>query len=267
MFPDKKESFFITFGLLFVQFVIALILTLAGITWENSSPGFYIFFAVSSCIVVVGFCLPRMGLRFSQLFHAGINSVYQLIPATLVPVALVVVGCHVLLSNFFFFYYYFFPQQTSLSENLNDLLAGGFLGFIAICIVPPIVEEIIFRGIILRGLLSHYTPQQALLTSSILFSLIHLNPDQLFHTLVIGYFFGWLYIRSYSLWPSIIAHGVFNLVAFSLGNAYVLIEGVNYFPDEQWVLPSIFVQVPALLAVCLGLSLLRRYFRGTATAP
>ena len=52
----------------------------------------------------------------------------------------------------------------------------GLLMFIALVIAAPILEELIFRGIMLDGLLRIYSPTKAVIVSSLLFGLIHLNP-------------------------------------------------------------------------------------------
>ena len=54
----------------------------------------------------------------------------------------------------------------------------GVFSFIAIVIAAPVLEELIFRGIILNGLLKRYSPLKSVLISSILFGVVHLNPWQ-----------------------------------------------------------------------------------------
>lgn len=54
----------------------------------------------------------------------------------------------------------------------------GVYSFISMVIAAPILEELIFRGIILKGLLKNYSPLKSILISSLLFGLIHLNPWQ-----------------------------------------------------------------------------------------
>ena len=54
----------------------------------------------------------------------------------------------------------------------------GIFSFMTIAIAAPILEESIFRGIILDGLLKKYSPLKSILVSSILFGIVHLNPWQ-----------------------------------------------------------------------------------------
>jgi Predicted metal-dependent membrane protease len=86
--------------------------------------------------------------------------------------------------------------------------------FLTIVIAAPIIEELIFRGIILEGLLQRYSPVKSIILSSVLFGIGHLNPWQFISALVIGLFSGWVYYRTRKLSLSILIHLVNNLFAF-----------------------------------------------------
>jgi membrane protease YdiL (CAAX protease family) len=92
---------------------------------------------------------------------------------------------------------------------------NGVFSFITIVVAAPILEELIFRGIILDGLLKKYSPLNSIVISSILFGLIHLNPWQFIAAFVIGIFSGWVYYKTKKLTLSILIHFVNNLFAFS----------------------------------------------------
>lgn len=83
-------------------------------------------------------------------------------------------------------------------------------------IAAPILEELIFRGIILDGLLKKYSPLKSILVSSFLFGMVHLNPWQFIAGLLIGIFCGWVYYRTRSLLACIIIHFAANLSGFSV---------------------------------------------------
>lgn|SRR5690606_18013002 len=86
--------------------------------------------------------------------------------------------------------------------------------FLAIVIAAPIIEELIFRGIILEGLLQRYSPVKSIILSSVLFGIVHLNPWQFVSALVIGLFSGWVYYKTRKLSLSILIHLANNLFAF-----------------------------------------------------
>lgn len=90
----------------------------------------------------------------------------------------------------------------------------GVFAFIAIVFAAPILEELIFRGIILDGLLKRYSTLSSIILSSVLFGIVHLNPWQFIAALTIGIFSGWVYYKTKKLTLSIIIHSVNNLLAF-----------------------------------------------------
>lgn len=82
-------------------------------------------------------------------------------------------------------------------------------------LVYPILEELVFRGIVLEHLLQKVPAWAAIGISSLWFGLYHLNPEQIVGTFVLGGLFAYLYYRTRSLWLPIIAH-VFNNLLVSL---------------------------------------------------
>lgn len=100
-------------------------------------------------------------------------------------------------------------------ESFEIMLDYKIAGFITVCILAPILEEIIFRGILLRGLLQNGTsPVFAIFLSSVLFGLAHLNPWQFFGAGMLGAVFGFIYYRTKSLWICIFLHALNNMISF-----------------------------------------------------
>ena len=139
---------------------------------------------------------------------------------------------------------------------------NGVFSFIAIVIAAPIIEELIFRGIILNGLLQRYSPIKSIILSSILFGIVHLNPWQFVGALIIGMFSGWVYYRTKKLSLSILIHLVNNLVAF-LGMYFMDAETMmneslteSYGGFTNWIL----ITIGAILISILGIFLLRKEF-------
>ena len=105
------------------------------------------------------------------------------------------------------------PQYMQKMFLEFDTYKGPF-SFIAIVIAAPVFEELIFRGIILDGLLQKYRPIESIVLSSILFGIVHLNPWQFIGAFTLGMFSGWIYYKTKNLSLSILIHSVNNLVAF-----------------------------------------------------
>ncbi|MFA5535018.1 MAG: type II CAAX endopeptidase family protein [Mariniphaga sp.] len=97
---------------------------------------------------------------------------------------------------------------------------GWWGAFIRVAVVAPIVEELIFRGLIFSGLKKNYNAWTTVVVSALLFSLFHLNPWQMPGTFVLGLILGWIMLRTSNILLSIIGH--------SLNNAMVLLT-VTYW--------------------------------------
>lgn len=111
-------------------------------------------------------------------------------------------------------------MQVTMDPNMEGLFQGVMKeswGYIAIGVLAPIAEEMVFRGAVLRVLL-HLTGSQkhwlAIAISALLFGLVHLNLAQGVHAFIIGLILGWMYYRTGSIIPGIVLHWVNNTVAY-----------------------------------------------------
>ncbi len=107
------------------------------------------------------------------------------------------------------------PMPESIQKAFMDLGSQtGVFAFLLMVVAAPILEELIFRGIMLDGLLRNYSPAKSILLSSFLFGVVHLNPWQFVTGFIIGIFSGWVYYRTKSLSLSVIIHAAANLSGF-----------------------------------------------------
>lgn len=95
--------------------------------------------------------------------------------------------------------------------------AENIIYFIAIAVVPPIIEEFLFRGAILGSLRKH-GDALAIVVSAVMFGFAHSNFIQTPVTFLVGLVLAYLTVKTNSLIPAIIVHFVNNSssVAFSL---------------------------------------------------
>ena len=110
-----------------------------------------------------------------------------------------------------------FPPQQIIEFSLanQDPLIAVIL-FILVTLVAPFFEEIIMRGLVFRGFLKIASPFAAMIFSSVIFAIFHFNIFAFLPVVLIGVLFAWLYRRTGSLIPSIIAHSLFNGITFIL---------------------------------------------------
>jgi len=94
-----------------------------------------------------------------------------------------------------------------ISHNSSDSL----IFILSAILIGPLLEEILFRGIILKGLLSNFTPKKAIIISSIIFGLIHGQPSMIPGAICFGLLFGYIYYKTNSIGITILLHAATNL--------------------------------------------------------
>lgn len=97
-------------------------------------------------------------------------------------------------------------------RNWFAAIGAGDPGMLLLaCVLAPVLEEMLFRGIILRSFLLQYGRWPAICGSAALFGAAHLNLYQYAGAVGVGIFLGWLYERSRSLLPCIALHALYNI--------------------------------------------------------
>ena len=104
-------------------------------------------------------------------------------------------------------------------QNAGPLVAIAVLSLA----FAPLMEEVFFRGFVFGGLRGRWGLAWAAWASGLLFALAHIgNPGTIFlipPIAAIGALFAWGYAYSGSILASLLAHFLFNLVAFVAGVA------------------------------------------------
>ena len=101
-----------------------------------------------------------------------------------------------------------------LFSRLFESDHGVWFGIMRVVILAPIVEELIFRGVIFSGFQRIYTSSLAIFFSALLFALFHLNPWQLGPTFLLGLLLGFVRLRTGSLLAAIFTHALHNGMIF-----------------------------------------------------
>jgi membrane protease YdiL (CAAX protease family) len=104
------------------------------------------------------------------------------------------------------------------AESLTDRATGwGVLLLILLVVVgAPIVEELFFRGLVMRSIQARYSDWLALVGSALLFALVHFNPLTFPALAMFGLVLGYLAQRTRRLGMSVFAHAGFNATTVAL---------------------------------------------------
>lgn len=108
------------------------------------------------------------------------------------------------------------PMPVFIQKFFEKMLAKDIFSIITAVIAAPIFEEILCRGIVLKGLLTNYSPNKAILISAIFFAALHMNPWQALPAFFGGLFIGWVYYKTQSVIPGMVIHATINGTALAL---------------------------------------------------
>ena len=111
----------------------------------------------------------------------------------------------------------------TVTQDIQDLglqtpLALRIALVVVVASLGPLVEELLFRGVLLSALMQHWRAGWSIAISALLFALVHLPSMQwqwyaLPDLALLAAALAWLRLRSGSLWPAVLAHGINNLLA------------------------------------------------------
>ena len=112
-------------------------------------------------------------------------------------------------------------------KHLCESIMGSRWGYLALGILAPVAEELVFRGAILRSLMAYFNyrlPWIPIVVSALLFGAVHGNVAQFANAFVMGLLLGWLYCRTHSIVLGVALHWVNNTVAYAM---YKLMPEMN----------------------------------------
>lgn len=120
------------------------------------------------------------------------------------------------------------------------------VGLPVLLILPPIAEEIFFRGFFLSGMRRRGGRWVAILITAAAFAFFHMEPAKYLTTGLLGLWLGYVTVATGSLYPAILAH--------LINNSFPLLLGESAFENG---LP-VWLAIPAVSGLALALYLLRR---------
>ena len=136
-------------------------------------------------------------------------------------------------------------------------------GYVAVGILAPLAEEVVFRGAILRtllGIMSKKNHWVAIMISAAIFGAVHCNQAQFINALLMGLLLGWMYYRTGSLVPGILLHWVNNTMAYVLSNIMPQSDGklIDLFHGDEKTMYyavgfSLCIMIPSFIQMIIRL--------------
>lgn len=170
------------------------------------------------CVVSEGFAI-FYGYKKSTLSYRDIFIFRKISPLLLIPIAISIIGLDIISSECGNIIQICFSTNINYDANFQSTFDTKILfigSIIRSVVISPILEELLFRGIILRGFLKNHSKFTSIIVSSLLFAIMHPHISQAFEAFIVGIFFAWIYIKTKSLLPNIFAHFVANGIGCTL---------------------------------------------------
>ena len=225
-------------------------------------------FAVSLLVSVIPYGLILM--RGVKRANTSFREICPLVPvrlSLLFPMALTIIGTFSLQFEMESWLRYFpsprewYPEwYTEFLYNLvvasNDLVVVPIWVIVVSFVILPLTEELLVRGLILRGFLSRYSARKAVLASALLPGLISHDPSNFIGPTMLGILFAWWFIQTRSMLPCFLGRAFYGVLFV----AYIVLGQLEIYPF-WWNLVGVILTP-------LGVWLLIRQFRKSSdTVP
>lgn len=235
--PDRKKEeynpgFIKGLGMLvFYTFICTLvpdlILFIASkfIGFAKDDPLVYVFTTLAGLGLLILWLKKKYIINFKSMVSIENISIIFLIPMTLT-----ILGLQILLSEVGIFTERIIPMNDFWIKAFNSMLGNGFATWkviLGVAVIAPITEEIVFRGMILKGFLKHYSVRKSIILSALLFGLAHMNPWQFVSAFAAGIILGWWYVKTGSIITTIFGHALNNGMIFIIEAIGLSIPGYN----------------------------------------
>ena len=211
VYPDWKSLYKLFFMFILYSIVGAMVLVFFwrdakdwAIPTVKSLSNLVLY--IITMLLTIRYAIRKSNKQSFSTFNFSFNR----IPGWLVPVIIIsalalIVGLERISS--------LIPMPEYVQKIFEKTFTKNVFSLVTAIIAAPILEEILCRGIILKGLLKNYSPRTAILISAIFFGVIHLNPWQALTGFCAGLFLGWIFYKTQSVIPGIIIHATINITA------------------------------------------------------
>jgi len=224
-FPSAAQALLLILALFVVEVIVGTVLhDLQGVLGLTTSQSW----ALNSLIAngcVFATVMQLQGLTYRELFHPAGTSMRDTAVALVPWVVMLVPALVLVVSVLLTIETRAFPLSDGERAMFNRMAGDDLAMTLLTCAIAPIVEEMLFRGVILRGFLRRYSRSHAILGSAALFGLAHQNIYQFVVGLLLGGLCGWLYERARSLVPCIALHSAYNTALWLLEHTQTDADG------------------------------------------
>lgn len=246
-YPTILQAIHLVILYIFIQTIVDF--PLALLDYYNGTD--YLYHPVKKIVLGVGSTLFIIIYGFVKS-KAPFNKVFPLKffnPLILIPITTFFWAAHNLLEIVSLWMDKVIPPPSWFWELFNKIFESDFGwwgAFLKVAVVAPVIEELIFRGLILQGFRRNYNGFVAVFMSALLFALFHLNPWQFPATFILGMLLGWIVLKTNSILLAILGHAINNALVLISITYWDTIRSHSIYLMEK----KDFYYTSALVALC-----------------
>lgn len=258
VYPGVGQAVLLTIAVVVLQ--VAVVLPMAYWPYGDDSLADHPLGLALANTVAFGMVL-LYALRRSAVDATRLFSLRPMPAAAAVPVVVATLGLGIVLSEVDNVFRYFVPLPEEAAEafaEIIDVEASLFAAVLVLVLVAPVTEELLFRGVIFRGLKSRFRFAGAALISAALFAIAHFNPWQFLTAMCVGVVFAWYVHETESIVPALIGHAVHNGSTLVIGALPIDVPGFTMQPADAFVLQPLWLDALGLALAAGGLMWFRR---------
>jgi membrane protease YdiL (CAAX protease family) len=215
-FPSVAQAALLFVALFLCEFVIGAALRDANGWLELNTMQIGVLAAVLGNGCVFAVVMHAQKLTYRELFHQSPASAGAMLMLVVPPVLLLVPALLLTITSMLNLLMRVVPLSAWEESMFSRMADGSIAAVLAVCVLAPLLEEMLFRGIVLRGFLQRYPRWQAIFMSALFFGAAHMNIYQFVVGFVMGTVLAWLYERTRSLIPCIALHAAYNITTLLL---------------------------------------------------
>lgn len=140
-----------------------------------------------------------------------------------------------------------FPPESY--DAVTNVIGRGFWSIMSVVVCAPLLEEVLFRGLIFESCRERFGGGGAVLISALLFGLIHGVAVQVINAFIVGIILGYIYLRTRSLANVIILHAINNAIAYlTMGLGA---DTLRQLIPQQWLYWSIYAVASVIFVLSM----------------
>jgi membrane protease YdiL (CAAX protease family) len=262
VYPGIKNSILLCLLFLGIQIAIGLLIGLFQIVFKISDLSVFTGILTGLGNLISFGIVLLIGLKKTKREFNEVIKFNNVSPLLWIATIIFMIGLVIISSELDNLVSYVLPMPEIFRNVFDALMAKQAFVFsiIVIGIIPGIMEELFFRGLILDGLTRNYTKRKAIIISAFLFGIIHLNPWQFYGGFIIGLISAYICISTNSILLPMYIH-FFNNTLYTITVKYRDLMPIKGF-NSNFVLPvefqPLWFDMVGLVTLGLGIILLRK---------